>query len=135
MRENNTIKTIREILLALIIGSTLAAAQHGSASSGYFPPGYVGDTWSGTVNAVNPDTREIVLTYKGKNKEETFTGVLQPGYKRTTVDGKSLEVDMTKIPIGSYMVVYYIPKSKKVDSQKTKYYEIFHFDWYPTKPK
>jgi hypothetical protein len=123
------------ILLALTVGAALASAQHGSAPSGYFPPGYAGDTWSGTVAAVNPDTREIVLSYEGKNKDETFTGVLQPGYKRTGVDGKPFEVDMTNIPLGSYMVAYYMQKTKKVDGQKTKYYEIFRFDWYPAKPK
>jgi len=126
---------IREIVLALIIGTTLAAAQHGSAPGGYFPSGYAGDTWSGTVTAVNPDTREIVLSYKGKNKDETFHGILQTGYKRTGADGKPFEVDMANIPLGSYMVAYYMEKTKKVDGQKIKYYEIFRFDWYPAKPK
>ncbi len=121
------------VLMLLTIG--FAAAQHGSASAGYFPLGYSGDTWSGTVTAVNPDTREITLTYKGKSKEETFTGVLQEGYTRTGKDGKPFVVEVGKIPVGSYVVAYYMEKTRKVDGQKVKYNEIFRFDWYASAPK
>jgi len=120
--------------LSMLILSVSAAAQHGTAPAGYFPMGYSGDTWSGTVSAVNPDTRETVLTYKSQNKEESFTGVLKQGY---TIErgGKSIEVELQKLPLGSYMVAYYMAKTKNVDGKKTKYYEIFRFDLYPTEPK
>ena len=122
------------VLVTLLL-ATCAAAQHGTASAGYFPPGYSGDTWSGTVTSVNAESREITLTYKGKDRDETFTGVLRAGYTRTGKDGKPFEVQMAQIPVGSYMVAYYMPKSKKVEGQKTKYFEIFNFDLYPTAPK
>lgn len=123
------------LILTVILLTTLASAQHGTATAGYFPSGYSGDTWSGTVTAVNPDSREITLTYKGKGKEETFSGVLKAGYTRTGKDGKPFEVQMAEIPVGSYMVAYYMAKTKKVDGQKMKHYEIFDFELSPTAPK
>ncbi len=122
------------VILTVIFLTVSAVAQHGTAPQGYFPMGYNGDTWSGTITAVNPDTREITLIYNGKNKEETFTGVLKSGYTRTK-DGKPFEVPMADIPVGYYMVAYYMPETKKVDGKKTKYYEIFDFKLYRKEPK
>lgn len=123
------------LLLTVVFLTASAAAQHGSASSGYFPLGYAGDTWSGTVSAIDPDSREITLTYQGKGKEETFTGVLTPGYTRKGKDGKPIEVKMTDIPVGTYVVAYYMVKTRKVDGQKIKYNEIFDFQLYASAPK
>src|SRR5712671_4780248 len=77
--------------LVLILLSR-ARAQHGSAADGYYPFGYAGDTWSGEVTSTNDDTREITLTYNKGSKTETFTGVLQVGYKVKLKDGTSHEL-------------------------------------------
>jgi len=123
------------ILLLLTVLTTTAVAQHGTAGSGMWPMGYSGDTWSGIVTAVNPDTREITLTYHGKKGDETFTGVLVPHYARSAKDGSGMEVQMKQIPTGVYMTAYYMQKTKKVDGKKIKYSEIFDFEWSPTPPK
>jgi hypothetical protein len=122
------------VLIAVLFPSNTLLAQHGTASSGYFPMGYSGDTWSGTVTAINPATREITLLYNGKKGDETFTGVLEKGYQRRGKDGKSFEVQMSEIPVGSYMVAYYMQKTKKVEGKKEKYNEIIDFELSATAP-
>ncbi len=96
--------------------------------------GYAGDTWRGTVTAVNPQTREITLTSSKKGKEETFVGVLREGYSVTLKDGSTREVKMTDIPTGTYMLAYYMRRDKKVDGKKVSYHEIFDFRLWKSGP-
>jgi hypothetical protein len=127
-------------ILFLAIGPLLLFAatlqgQHGTASSGYFPLGYAGDTWTGTVTSANDDTREITLTYTKGDKTETFTGVLEKGLKATRRDATQTEWKPSDIPIGTRIVVYYMAKTKKVEGVKAKYYEIFQFTSAPKDSK
>jgi hypothetical protein len=123
------------VSLVILLFSGVLIAQHGTAPNGYWPMGYNGDMWSGQITAVNPDTREITLTYKHKEKEETFIGVLKPGYAVKKQDGTAAEVQMQHIPIGVYMVAYYSPKTKKENGLKVKYNEIFDFALSQSPPK
>jgi hypothetical protein len=109
----------------LLAFCSVASAQHGTAPNGYYPPGYVGDTWTGTVTSVNDEAREITLTYTKGDKTETFTGILQAGYKVKLKDGTSKELKPSSIPIGARLIVYYTPQTKKQDGKKVKIYEIF----------
>ena len=131
-------EAMRKPLFATGVLLLLAAslhAQHGTASSGYFPPGYSGDTWTGTVTSTNNDTREITLTYTKGDKTETFTGVLKTGLKATRRDGTQTEWKPSDIPIGTRVVVYYMAQTKKVEGRKVKYYEIFEFTSAPKDSK
>ncbi len=110
--------------LVLILLSR-ARAQHGSAADGYYPFGYAGDTWSGEVTSTNDDTREITLTYNKGSKTETFTGVLQVGYKVKLKDGTSHELKASEVLKGTHLMIFYMPKTKKDGDKKVKYYEIF----------
>ncbi len=110
--------------LVLILLSR-ARAQHGSAADGYYPFGYAGDTWSGEVTSTNDDTREITLTYTKGSKTETFTGVLQEGYKVKLKDGTSHELKASEVLKGTHLMIFYMPKAKKDGDKKVKYYEIF----------
>ncbi len=110
--------------LVLILLSR-ARAQHASAADGYYPFGYAGDTWSGEVTSTNDDTREITLTYNKGSKTETFTGVLQVGYKVKLKDGTSHELKASEVLKGTHLMIFYMPKTKKDGDKKVKYYEIF----------
>ena len=101
-----------------------AFAQHGTAPSDYYPPGYSGDTWSGEVTSTNDETREITLTYTKGSKTETFTGVLQEGYKVKLKDGTSHELK-AEVSKGTHVMIFYTPKTRKDGDKKIKYYEIF----------
>ena len=99
--------------------------QHGSAPDGYYPPGYSGDTWTGEVVSTDDTTREITLTYTNEKKSETFTGVLKDNFQVQMKDGAMKELKPSGIPKGTRIRVFYQAKTKKVDGNKVKYYEIF----------
>jgi hypothetical protein len=88
-------------------------AQKGSAPSGYYPDGYGGDTYTGTV--VGTDEHQITLEYTHKGKTESFTAVaLHPCV--ATLKPKPLtakEMPLTAIPRGSLMTVLYSNKKVK----------------------
>jgi len=113
--------------ISLMVGSM--EAQHGTASSGYFPMNYAGDTWTGEVSAVDETKREITLVYKGKKGDETFVGVLQQGYQAKLKDGKTTELKLGMIPLGTRLRVYYMAKNRMVDGRKEKFYEIFRMEF------
>lgn len=104
-------------------------AQHGTASNGYFPMGYAGDTWTGEVSALDEAKREITLIYKGKKGDEAFVGVLQQGYQMKLKDGKAAELKLGLFPPGTRLTVYYMTKNRKVDNRKEKFYEIFRMEF------
>jgi hypothetical protein len=81
-------------IVAVFMLGGISPAQKGTAEPDYYPPNYVGDTYSGEVTSVNEDTREFTLTYKKKEKEETFVGVLPKGYTVKLKDGKDHEVKL-----------------------------------------
>jgi len=119
----------RFLLLVIVFMIAMpAGAQHGTAPAGYYPAGYNGDMWTGTLTAANDSTREITLTYTKKDKTQTFTGMLEEKFTVTLADGKTHQLKPSDIAPGTILRVYYKPKTKKVDDKKVKYYEIFKLE-------
>src|SRR5215213_4769091 len=100
------------MVLAVFLCANTSFAQKGTAEPDYYPAGYVGDTWTGEVTAIDEDKREFTLTYKKKDKEESFVGVLPTGYTVKMKDGSDHELKMQEL-MGMQVRVYYIAKSKK----------------------
>ena len=69
-------------------------------------------------------TREFTLSYKKKDKEEIFVGVLPKGYRQKMADGKDREIKLDDL-LGMQLRAYYMSKTKKVDDQKIKYNDVF----------
>lgn len=113
------------ILFVLSNGSALAQKGHAS-ESGYYPTGYAGDTWTGVVTSVNEDTREFTLTYKKKDKEESFVAFLAKEYRHKMANGTFEQIKLDDL-MGMTIRVYYMPKTKKVNDQKVKYNDVFNF--------
>lgn len=114
--------------LLLLLGVAIVCAgpafgQKGSAEAGFYPRGYYGDTWTGVVTSTNEDTREFTLTYKKKDKEETFTGVLPKEYTHKTADGKDVQINLADL-MGMTIRAYYTSSTKKVNDQKVKYNDV-----------
>jgi hypothetical protein len=117
-------------LIFLLAIAASARAQHGSAGNGYFPQGYNGDTWTGNVTATDDATRSITLTFTGKNKTETFVGVLKDiCCKVKMADGTMKDLKVSEISIGRRMIVYYIPSTTKADGKKSTINEIVKVDF------
>src|SRR5215211_204658 len=118
---------MRELLLIIgiiILFSGVVVGQKGTAEPDYYPQNYHGDIWTGIVMAINEDTREFTLSYKKKDKEETFVGVLPKGYTHKMADGKDHEITLDSL-MGMELRAYYIAKTKTVSDQKIKYNEVF----------
>ena len=119
---------MKRALLSMVFWATLCApvfGQHGSAPPGYYPMGYAGDTWTGDVVSTDDVTREITLTYTAGKKSETFTGILKENYQVKMKDGSLKELKPSGIPKGARITVFYQAKTRKVNGNKEKYYEIF----------
>ena len=116
-------KLISLVALAFVC-TGVAVGQKGTAEPDYYPQNYSGDTWTGVVTAVNEDTREFTLTYKRKDKEESFVGVLPKGYLHKMADGSEREVQLAAL-MGMTIRAYYMTKTKKVQDQKVKYNDVF----------
>jgi len=112
------------IFVAAVLSAGVSLAQKGTAEPDYYPQNYSGDTWTGVVTAVNEDTREFTLTYKKKDKEETFVGVLGKDYKHKMADGTLQQINLDDLK-GMTIRAYYMSKTKKAGDQKNKYNDVF----------
>jgi hypothetical protein len=119
------------VIMAVLSPATVESkAQHGTAGNGYFPPGYEGDIWTGSVTTTDDTTRTVTLTYSNKKKTETFTGVLQGGCCKVKMsDGTVQELKPSQLSPGRRITVYYIPKTTKAQGNKTTVNEIFKVDF------
>ena len=118
----------------LLYGSkVLPMPQHGTGENGYYPLGYQGDTFTGTVTAADDASRTITLTYTNpkSNKTETLTASIEEGYTAHWKDGTIHEVKPSDIPIGSHLKVYYMTIEHKVDGKKVKTITIFEIAGVP----
>lgn len=113
-----------------LMTASSAYTQHGTASGGYYPPGYAGDTWTGVVTTTDDTKRSVTLTYSSKKKTETFTGVLQVGCCKVQMsDGSVQELKPSELSPGRRIMVYYIPRTTKTEGKKSTVNEVFRVDF------
>lgn len=113
---------MKRILLVLLVASACAPQVSAQKSK------MLNDMFTGKVVATNDDTREITLTYSGKDKTETFTGVLKAGYQVKMNDGSLHDLKVSELPPGERIRVFYKPTSREVNGQKVKVNVIFRVD-------
>lgn len=75
-------------LLGILICTTGARPQRGTAENGYYPPGYAGDTFTGVVTAADDASRSITLTYTDPKGRKSDT--LVASRKATRHAGKTV---------------------------------------------
>lgn len=113
--------------IVFLFSQNVLLGQRGTAERGYYPLGYRGSTFTGTVTSTNDDTREITLKYTDpkKGKAEIFVGVLEEGYTLEGKDGTLHQLKPSKIRPGARIKVYYMRKKKRLAGRKTTVNEIF----------
>jgi hypothetical protein len=122
---------MRRCLLSLaffLSFSTPLLAQHGTARNGYYPEGYQGDTWTGVVTSVNPQSFAITLEYKKGKNTETFIGTPEKGYLVHEHNGQTRPLQPTDIRVGQRITVWYNPETKKINGRKVKMNTIILID-------
>lgn len=124
-------KQIALIVAVVLIGTCALFGQKGTAEPDYYPSGYSGETWTGTVTVVSEDTREFTLSYKKGQKEQTFVGVLAPGYKVKMKDGREHQIKMEEL-MGLKLRAYYISKNQKdANGNKVRVHNVFRIKFVP----
>lgn len=89
----------------------------------------LGDAWTGEIVATNDSTREITIKYEYKGKSETFTGVLNEGYKVKMKDGTSHDLSVGEILIGTRIRVFSKTKEQVIGGRKIKVNLISRIDF------
>ena len=84
----------------------------------------LGDIVIGEVTAKDEATREITLTYPGKEGTESFSGFLVDGYKLRMAEGSLRELSLSELVPGMYIRMFYKSGSAKVGGQEKKIYKI-----------
>ena len=110
------------VVFACVILPLLVFAQRGTAPSGYYPPGYNMDTFTGTVVAVDAATNSLTLEYKKDSNTESFSVKLESGC-RLPISAEP--VYAKDVPVGSIATAYYMPKEEKVQGKTQKIYVAF----------
>jgi len=88
-----------------------------------------GDTWTGEVVATNEATREITIKHTDKTKSETFSGILEVGYKVKMKDGTLREVNVSEIPPGTRIRVFYKTKQQDIGGQNVRVNNIYRVNF------
>jgi hypothetical protein len=98
-------------LTCFVIHDPVAVAQHGDAEAGFYTFDYHGDTWTGTLTALDHERDAIRLTYEHKGKSENFTGVFKHPLEVMDQDGRPAK-GQTHLQIGDSLTVYYIAQGR-----------------------
>jgi hypothetical protein len=88
-----------------------ASAQYATAPNNYYPEGYHGATFTGTITQINNDT--LTLTYTHGNKTDAFEG-----YVATQCNIPPSKTTVVKK--GAVITVLYEPETTKSNGQKVK---------------
>jgi hypothetical protein len=138
--------TSQKLIIACVLVGVIAvaaAAQKGTAESGYYPASFPQNlnTWTGDVTTVDEQTREVTLTYTHGNKTQTFVGYIQDSGVESGRDdlgddvidivpvkkdspGKAKEPQPRHLNlqdlVGRTIKVYYFERERKIDQTKVK---------------
>lgn len=112
-----------KILAAMLLLFPCALlAQHRTAPSGFYPPDYSGDTFTGTVVSTDSLNDTVTLEYHAQQRDlESLLVRLDDG--GCAVPSRTGEPMHAKnIPQGSVVTIFYAPRNEKHDGKKTKAY-------------
>ena len=89
----------------------------------------LGDAFTGEVVATDDNTREITIKFEEQGKTETFTGTLVAGYQVKMKDGSPHELQVSEIPSGMRIRVFYKTKEQDMGGKKVKINRISRIDF------
>ena len=101
------------LIIVVLFGATVSVVAQKKGT-------LMGDIVIGEVTAKDEATREITLTYAGKEGTETFSGFLVDGYKLRMGEGSLRELSLSELVPGLYIRMYYKTGNAKVGGQEKK---------------
>ena len=112
------------VCIAFFIVSTETSwTQYATAPNGYYPVGYTGATFTGTVMERSADT--ITLTYRHGSKTDTFVGRVDAPCHFPSSKTEITRMNLLTIPMGSVITAFYESKTVKVEGTKLRENRIF----------
>jgi hypothetical protein len=78
------------------------------------------DSWVGRVESLDVNAREITITPLKGDNSKLFTGVLEQGFKAQLLDDSLKELDVSEIPLGMRVRVFYKTREERVGGRKSK---------------
>jgi len=106
------------LLQSVLVLSLAAYAQHGTAPPGYYPLGYNGDTFTGTVVSTDPSADAVTLEYHKGEKSEKFTLIMEGGCRVPSKTGEPMHAK--NVPAGTVLTAFYLAKTEKINGEKQK---------------
>ena len=111
------------VIFFFFVGVSPLNAQKGSAPNGYYPANYAGSIFTGTLESLDADSREMILVYAKGATQERFVGRLESICSWKGKNG--VEHSAAAISKGAVLTAYYTGVTKKADGQKTTENSIF----------
>src|ERR1700752_4799446 len=111
------------LFIAVVVGGLISPVVAQKKST------LLGDMVIGEVTARNEATREITITYPGKEGAEVFSGFLIDGYMLRVDKVVRRELMMNEITPGIRVRVFYKSDNENVGGQKKKIYRIVRFEF------
>jgi hypothetical protein len=117
-------------ILAVIATIIPALAQYGTAPSGYYPVGYTGATFTGTLVSATQSPELITLRYTNGAKTDDFIGRPESTCAGKVQGGVAQQYHLSQVPKGTVLTVFYTTAtSKDKDGQKNKEHVIFTIEY------
>lgn len=106
------------ILLLSFLCAPPSCPQKGTAPNGYYPPGYNGSTFTGSVEST--DAGQLTLLYASGRKQERFVGRLEASCVWTDKGGTVHTVEVAAVPKGIVLTAFYNSVTTKSGDQKIR---------------
>jgi hypothetical protein len=110
------------LVAVFVFTSTQLFAQLGHAPTGYYPPDFGGDMFTGVVT--NTQVNELTLTYDNAKKRQTFIGRFAAKCYLPAKGGSTQAMTAENLPAGTKMSAMFRSRTTKVGLQKVKENEI-----------
>ncbi len=118
------------VILAVIVTIIPALAQYGSAPSGYYPVGYTGATFTGTLVSATQSPELVTLRYTKGAHTDDFVGRPESTCAGKVQGGVAQKYHLSQVPKGTVLTVFYTAAtSKDKDGQKNKDNVIFAIEY------
>ena len=114
---------MRKTSLRLMLTASLAAAsglhaQKGTAPDGYYPAGYMGSTFTGSLLPAGNDPSRFTLVYTKNGKSETFSARLEAKCRLSSKAGVAHSFQMEAFSAGAVLTAYYRTAKNKTTHEK-----------------
>ena len=111
-------KMIWITVISCLVAASPLKAQKGTAHDGYYPAGYMGSTFTGSLQPAGNDPSKFTLVYTKNGKSETFSAQLETKCKLTNKAGVTQSFQMEAFSAGAVLTAYYRTAKNKTTHEK-----------------